>query len=109
MGAAFADAQRLASLLLDLLRQRKADFRTAHLKRWARDIERLLRVDGRDVVQVEAVLRFAQADPFWENIIVSGAALRKYFDRLELQQAGRQPQETTAEMVARLEREGKLR
>jgi len=103
-----ADANELAKLLLNLIRQRKADFRQPNLARWSRDIDRLIRLENRDPERIEAVLRFSQRDPFWQNTILSGAALRKHFDRLELQMGQQTSAESTAEMVARMEREGKL-
>jgi len=103
-----ADALRLARLLFDLIRQRKGDFRRPNLDRWARDIDRLIRLEKRDPERIEAVLRFCQSDPFWRSNILSPAALRKHFDRLELKMAQHPPRESIAEMIARMEREGKL-
>ena len=103
-----AEAERLATLLLDLLRQRKPDFRQPNLARWARDIDRLIRLDGRDPQRIEAVVRFSQRDPFWQNNILSPDKLRKHFDRLEMQMGPPTPTESTASRIARLEREGLL-
>lgn len=103
-----AEAERLASLLFDLIRQRKADYRQPNLSRWARDIDRLVRLDRRQPEQVETVMRWCQSDSFWQNNILSPAALRRQFDRLELQMQQRPRRESTREMVARMEREGKL-
>jgi len=101
-------ARRLAELLWDLIRQRKPDFKEPDLDHWARDIDRMIRLDGRDPQQIEAVLRWCQADAFWQSNILSGAALRRHFDRLELKMQPQPARESTAEMIARMEREGKL-
>jgi len=103
-----ADALRLATLLFDLLREQKGDFRRPDLNRWARDIDRLIRLEQRDPERIEAVWRFCQSDPFWQSTILSPAALRKHFDRLELKMQQRSTKESTHDMVARMEREGKL-
>lgn len=103
-----AEADRLASLLLDLIRQRKADFRRPNAERWARDMDRLIRRDKREPERVEAVIRWCQADPFWQTNILSPAALRKQFDRLELQMQQRPARESLDEMMDRIEREDRL-
>ncbi len=102
-------ARELAELLLDLIRQRKADFRQPNLDRWTRDIDRMIRLDGRDPERIEAVMRWCQADPFWQSNILSAAKLRKHFDTLEMKmQIARPVRESAAEMYARMEREGKI-
>ena len=100
-----AEAERLASLLFDLIRQRKADFRQPNWQRWARDMDRLLRRDKREPERVEAVMRWCQADPFWQANILSPAALRRQFDRLELQMQQRPARESLDAMMDRIERE----
>jgi hypothetical protein len=70
----------------------------------------MLEVDGRTPERVEAVIRWSQRDPFWSMNILNPAALRKQFDRLELEM-GRQGGERTESLhdqIARLEREGAL-
>ncbi len=106
--AAMGIARELAELLLELIRQRKADFKEPDLDRWARDIERMIRLDRRDPQRIEAVLRWCQADPFWQSNILSGAALRRHLDRLELKMRAQPARETTAEQFERMEREGLL-
>jgi len=103
-----ADALRLAGLLFDLIRQRKGDFRPPELHAAAGPIARMLDRDGRSPDRIEAVIRRCQADPFWQNIILSTRMLRKHFDALELQTQRDGPGESVAAMVARMEREGLL-
>ena len=103
-----AEAERLASLLFDLIRQRKADYRRPKRDRWVRDVDRLIRLDGRGPERVEAVIRWCQGDSFWQNNILSPAALRKHFDRLELQMQQRPAPASIDEMMDRIEREDPL-
>jgi hypothetical protein len=103
-----ADAWRLGALLLNLILEGKPDFRKPSLESWAGDIDRMIRLDGRSVERIEAVIRWCRRDPFWSSNILSAAKLRKHFDRLELEMARHRPKETTDEQVARLEREGWL-
>lgn len=107
--AATPIARELAELLLDLIRQSKANFKTPNLDRWTQDIDRMIRLDGRDPERIEAVIRWCRRDPFWQSNILSAAKLRKHFDTLEMKmQTARPTQESTAEMFARMEREGKI-
>jgi len=79
-----SEASRLAQLLLDLILERKPDFRKPDLSAWSKTFERLLRLDCRTPDRVEAVIRWCQGDSFWQNNILSADTLREKFDRLEL-------------------------
>ncbi|MBN2133226.1 MAG: hypothetical protein JW741_27250, partial [Sedimentisphaerales bacterium] len=72
----------LSQLLLDLILESKSDFRRPDLQRWAVEVDRMIRLDHRTPERIEAALRACQRDPFWQNNILSTAALRKHFDRL---------------------------
>jgi len=79
------DAIRLARLLRDLIVARlpKSRASRAKLDVWGKHIDKLIRIDGRTVDEIEAVVRFSQADPFWCSNILSTAKLRAKFDTLE--------------------------
>jgi len=100
-----SDEWRLSELLLSLIVERKGDFRTPELARWAQDVGRMIRVDGRTPERIEAVIRWCVKDPFWSKNILSAASLRKHFDRLELQMGGAKPTESLRDRMARLEQE----
>lgn len=50
---------------------------------WARDIDKIHRLDNRDWEQIRRVIEWSQQDDFWWKNILSGATLRQKFDRLE--------------------------
>lgn len=50
---------------------------------WATDIDRAIRLDGRTPEQLKNAIIFASNDTFWKQQILSGANLRKHYDRLE--------------------------
>lgn len=50
---------------------------------WAKDIDRLHRIDKREWEQIRAVIEWSQGDSFWWKNILSGRTLREKFDRLE--------------------------
>jgi hypothetical protein len=58
---------RLSELLLDLILERRNGFKTPDLQKWAKSIELMIRKDGRNPKEVERVIRWCQADPFWQN------------------------------------------
>ena len=78
---------RLAELLLNLILERKSDFRKPNLQMWAVHVERMIRLDKRTPERIEAVMRWCQQDSFWQNNILSTANLREKFDQLELKMA----------------------
>ena len=50
---------------------------------WATDIDRAIRLDGRTPEQLKNAIIFSSNDTFWKQQILSGANLRKHYDRLE--------------------------
>ena len=53
--------------------------------KWVSDIDKLIRIDEKTVEQVEAAIRWSQADSFWSSNIHSPAALRKQYEKMRLQ------------------------
>ena len=81
-------AKRLAHLLYDLHRQSDPHFTTSqkHIEQWAKDIDKLNRIDKRNYEDVEKVIRWAKTvDNFWCPNIISGAKLREKYPRVFLQ------------------------
>jgi len=52
---------------------------------WGRDMDLMLRVDGRKLSDVRRVMRWAIQDSFWCSNIRSPRKLRKHFERLDIQ------------------------
>ena len=53
------------------------------IDRWAKDIDKMNRLDGRSWDNISKAIDYAMNDPFWQKNIWSGANLRKHYDRLE--------------------------
>jgi phage replication O-like protein O len=74
-------AEVLADLILDHTpehTQLNSDTkRTKTCNRWALDIEKLHRIDGLSWSQIQALIRWCQADQFWRSNILSGKKLRE--------------------------------
>lgn len=52
---------------------------------WAKEIDKIHRLDGQEWSEIEAILDWCQSNDFWKTNILSGAKFRKQFPRLQLQ------------------------
>lgn len=77
----------LSGVLLNLILERKPDFKKPNLQTWAGHIDKMIRLDSRQPQRIGEVVRWCQLDDFWQNNILSTAKLRKQFDKLELRMA----------------------
>ena len=76
----------LADRLLGKIRKRNPEHK-ADLQRWAREVDVMIRRDGRRPDIVAEIIDWCQADAFWQNNILSPAKLRAQFDQLLLKRA----------------------
>ena len=81
---ALALARFIAARLLELNPRYRAPT-AAGLRKWAVEIDRLHRLDGQPVEEIERVLRWSMADSFWGANIQSGKALRKHWNTITAQ------------------------
>lgn len=103
-----SDEFQLAQLLLDEILKRKKDFKHPNIQTWAVHTERMIRLDKRAPDRIAAVIRWCQADSFWQSNILSTRKLREKFDQLELRMSGGRPKETVEEQLGRLKKKGLL-
>ncbi len=80
------EAEKLATLLQSEILKNSPNFKTgqAQLRKWSRVADRMLHIDARTPDQIEAVIRWAQADEFWMSNVLSMDKVRKQFDQLSL-------------------------
>lgn len=83
-----APAYRLSAFLLKSIKDRHPEFKEPNLQAWARHMDLLLRVDGREEQDVAAVIEWCQSDPFWQSNVLSAEKLRKQYDRLFMKMEG---------------------
>jgi hypothetical protein len=57
---------------------------------WCIEIDRMIRIDKRDTLNIEKVIEFSQGDTFWKSNILSAKKLREKFDTLFIQMKSRQ-------------------
>lgn len=79
------EATQLANRLHKWILRNKPDRRIADgwQERWAEDIDKMNRIDGRTWQQIAAAIDWSQRDEFWHQNILSGANLRKHYDRMD--------------------------
>jgi predicted transcriptional regulator len=83
-----SDTLRISHLLFDLIREHDSGAKEPDFQKWAVHVDRLLRLDDRSAADVEAVVRWCQADSFWCSVILSTENLRKNFGKLFLKMKG---------------------
>lgn len=74
----------LCNLLADLMVENGVKRPTVSGK-WLSDMDKLIRIDEKTPIQVEAAIKWSQKDSFWSANIHSPAALRKQYDKMRLQ------------------------
>ena len=79
------EAQQLAERLHKWVLRNKPDrkIQEGWQRRWAEDIDKMHRIDGRDWQRIAGAIDWSQRDEFWHQNILSGANLRKHYDRIE--------------------------
>jgi len=63
------------------------------LDAWAYEFDKMLRIDKRDMAEIKRVATHALKDKFWQGVVLSPDALRKHFDKIELQIKNKNPVE----------------
>jgi len=85
------DATRLADLLRsEILRTTPKTKVPSDLARWARELERMVRIDGRSPEEIETTIRWLfglNLEDEVSFVVLSAEALRRKFDRVSIQMA----------------------
>jgi hypothetical protein len=79
-----SDEFRLSELLLNLILERNPEHKRPDLQKWAGHVDRMIRLDSRRADDIEDVIKWSQADGFWQNNVISTQKLREKFDQLYL-------------------------
>lgn len=79
-----SEVLRLCRLLRDLMELNGCKPPNISQK-WLDDMDRLMRLDGRTSLEVEACIRWSQENPFWKSNILSPGKLREKYDTMRLQ------------------------
>ena len=79
---------RLSELLLNKILERRYTFKKPDLQKWGKEINKMIRIDKRDPIEIEKIINWCQNDNFWQNNILSMSKLREQYDKLALKMAG---------------------
>lgn len=79
---------RLSELLLKRIASRNPNFKNPNIQAWAKEVDLMIRLDGRDVSEINRVIEWSQQDQFWQSNILSTSKLRKQFDQLRAKMQG---------------------
>ena len=100
-------AFRLSEFLFSKIKKRNNGHRPPNLKKWAIEIDRLIKVDARDPTEIEKVIEWCQEDQFWQNNILSTAKLREKYDQLKLKMVSSKPKDVWDEIIDRAKEKDK--
>jgi len=79
-----SDEIRLSELLFQLMVENNPGAKKPNFQTWAKDIDKMLRIDKRTPEEIDMVIRWSQKDGFWFKNILSTSKLRKQFDQMWL-------------------------
>ena len=88
-----SDEFRLSKLLFDLILKRNSNNKKPNFQKWAKQIDFMIRIDNRPVIEIECLVKWCQNDSFWQNNILSTAKLRGKYDQLLLKMKSEQKTE----------------
>lgn len=102
-----SDEVRLSELLLNKILERSPTYKKPNIQTWCKDIDKMIRIDKRDVSDIEKIIVWCQDDDFWKNNILSTSKLRKQYDQLALKMSNKPKtlEEKNKELIAKLEKE----
>jgi len=76
------DARKLSSLLLTSIKKLRPKFKEPNLNSWAEDIDKMLRIDKREVDEINSIIEWLPSCGFWAAKVLCGSKFRNHFDRL---------------------------
>ncbi len=79
------DARRLSVLLFNKIKSQDPKAKAPNWTSWDEDMEKLIRIDGRTVEDIEFIIKWCQDSDFWRKNILSASKLREKFTTLWVQ------------------------
>ncbi len=75
---------KLSKYLYKKILENNPEHKKPNFDKWAKHIDYMIRLDGRDPPKIKEIIDWSQADSFWFKNILSTKKLRKQFDKLLL-------------------------
>lgn len=73
---------QLAFLMFENIRGAHPKFKQPNFQKWAEDMDKMLRLDGRTQEEISALILWVTQDMFWSKNVLSAKKLREKFDQL---------------------------
>jgi hypothetical protein len=89
-----AVASEISSLLLEKVKETKPDIKLKKVEDWPKEVDRMMRLDGRNENQIREIIKWLPTSEFWRKNILCAASLRRHFDKLELSKNDTRSHET---------------
>jgi len=77
-----SDVYKLSNLLLSEILKNNQSFKKPDLNKWSAELDKIIRIDCRNIKEIEAIILWSQQDTFWRQNILSVNKLRKHFDTM---------------------------
>lgn len=77
-----SDEYRLADYLYKNILKNNPKHKEPNLQSWAKDVDKMIRIDKRSVDDIKNLIDWVQKDFFWKANVLSPAKLREKFDQL---------------------------
>ena len=74
----------LSKLLFSLMQINNPKAKQPNFQNWSKEFDYILRIDNKNIEEVERVIRWCQHDSFWKSNILSPKKLREKYDQLYL-------------------------
>ena len=87
----------------------KETLRERRIKAWTVDLEKMVRLDGWTVQEIQQLIEFSQSDQFWRANILSAGKLREKRDQLKLKMEQQGDQHGTPSAAGNIGRRGSER
>jgi len=75
---------RLAKFLYQNIIKNRPEFKKPNLQSWAKEFDKILRIDKRQLVEVKSLITWVQNDSFEMSNVMSPGKLRKRYDQLAI-------------------------
>lgn len=74
----------LSKLLFSLMQINNPKAKQPNFQNWSKEFDYILRIDKKNIEEVERVIKWCQHDSFWKSNILSPKKLREKYDQLYL-------------------------
>ena len=80
----------LAVALFDAIRGNDPNAREPQIHLWAKDFDRLIRIDKREPEEIRRLIAWCHADSFWRSIVLSASSFRDKYAQIRLKAESRE-------------------